>query len=105
MAGDDQHRDRSGDQIPMLEDIVRPGSVDPGQIRDSASSDASGDSESQTDLGALPLSDAEIEAIATRVVERHIGNIEQAVARAIRTAIRIKNRPEREDAGSQNRGG
>jgi hypothetical protein len=103
MAGDDQHRDRSGDQIPMLEDIVRPGSVDPGQIRDSAPGEAS--TEGRTDRDALPLSDAEIEAIAARVVERHIGNIEQAVARAIRTAIRIKNRPEREGAGSQNKGG
>ncbi len=99
MAGDDQHGD-SDDQIPMLEDIVRPGSVDPSQIRDSAPSQAS--SESQTDRDALPLSDAEIEAIAARVVERHIGNIEQSVARAIRTAIRMKNRQKTPSESSGN---
>ncbi len=62
------------DGIPLLDDIVRT-----GRSAGAASERGSGG-----------LSEAEIEAIAARVVERHTKEIEAAVARAIRKALEAK---------------
>lgn len=80
------------DRIPLLEDVVRSGREPTAQPA--------------TANGAL--TEADIEAIAARVVERHTKEMEQAVARAIRTALDSKTRaagspngapdPSREDA-------
>lgn len=67
------------DGIPLLDDIVRTGGPDAGTTADGAAA-----SEDAT------LSEAEIEAIAARVVERHTQAIEEAVARAIRKALEAK---------------
>ncbi len=94
MAGNDDQ----DDDIPLLEDIVRP-----GQGEAARSDPRAGPSQASTSAAGreqLPLSDAEIEAIAARVVERHIGTIEQAVARAIRAAIRLKHHHKGGGAGS-----
>lgn len=66
------------DGIPLLDDIVRTGRP-------------TGGSESPApDSAKTALSEADIEAIAARVVERHTREIEQAVARAIRKALESK---------------
>lgn len=68
MADDDD------DDVPLLEDIIRPGAGP--QPKD--------------DRGRPTLTDDEVESIAARVVERHTARIEAAVARAIRTALDMK---------------
>jgi hypothetical protein len=78
------NRDDQDDDIPLLEDIVRPGS---------------GPSP-KDEQGRPTLTESEIEAIAARVVERHSARIEQAVARAIRTALDMKARQQQGDSGS-----
>lgn len=60
------------DSIPLLDDVVRPGNGQPARPRQ------------ETERA---LSEAEIEAIAARVVERHAKTMEAAVARAIRAAL------------------
>lgn len=72
------------DRIPLLEDVVRVGRE--AAIERSAQGET--------------LSEAEIEAIAARVVERHTKEMEQAVARAIRTALEHKQRSDREPGTS-----
>lgn len=75
--------DDEDDDIPLLEDVLRPGDTGKaGPTPDTARS-------SSTDA---PLSDAEIEAIASRVIERHTKRMEEAVSRAIRQAIDMKAR-------------
>lgn len=61
--------------IPVLRDVVRHGN------RRTANGDTG------STVGATGLTEAEIEAIAARVVERHANAIEAAVARAIRAAL------------------
>jgi len=99
MAGNDE--DNQDDDIPLLEDIVRPGHGDAGG--GNSSTDGSRQGPTSTRRDDLPLSDAEIEAIAARVVERHISSIEQAVARAIRAAVRLKRYPKPSGSGSSER--
>lgn len=77
--GDDQD-----DEIPLLEDIVRPGSG----------------ASPKDDQGRPTLTESEIEAIAARVVERHSARIEQAVARAIRAALDMKARQQQGGSSS-----
>jgi len=77
--------DDEDDNIPLLEDIVRPGNVEPAKGQRPSSTGPE-----KADQGDMPVTQEEIEAIAARVVERHIDTIEQAVTRAIRTAIRLK---------------
>ncbi|MDZ7749812.1 MAG: hypothetical protein U5K43_14195 [Halofilum sp. (in: g-proteobacteria)] len=72
MADDD-------DDIPLLEDIIRPGAGP--QPKDAG--------------GGPTLTADEIEAIAARVVERHGAELEAAVARAIRAALDIRAGHER----------
>lgn len=99
MAGNHDNEGNKDDDIPLLEDIVRPGH---GQAAASnASSEGSGEGPTAARRDELPLSDAEIEAIAARVVERHIGTIEQAVARAIRAAVRLKSHHEQNGSGER----
>jgi len=82
MAGDND------DDIPMLEDIVRPGN---GNSRDPGATDGA---------SRQPrLSEAEIEAISRRVVERYVAQIERAIARAIRSALQVKARQQRRHPG------
>lgn len=76
-------QDDEDDNIPLLEDVLRPG--DPSR---SANRHGSG----SANPGDGSLSEAEIEAIAARVVERHTQRIEAAVARAIHQAIEMKAR-------------
>ncbi len=63
--------------IPVLNDVVRRG-------QDKA---AQAPHQSAPQRQSTVLSEAEIEAIAARVVERHSKRIEEAVARAISKAI------------------
>ncbi len=63
--------EQDDDGIPLLDDIVRAGRAANGA----------------TESDKTTLTDAEIEAIAARVVERHTKEIEEAVARAIRKAL------------------
>jgi len=74
--------------IPLLDEVVREGNGEPKQLR----SDEGGESGSDADP---TLSDAEIEAIANRVVERYTRAMQQAVARAIRQALQVKARQQR----------
>lgn len=74
--------DDEDENIPILEDVLRPGNA----ARSGANS-----KQTQTSDEA-GLTDAEIEAIASRVVERHTQRMEEAVARAIRQAIDMKAR-------------
>ncbi len=98
MAGND---DKEDDDIPLLEDIVRPGHGDAASARSGESgSSQQGDRATRDEL---PLTDAEIEAIAARVVERHIGTIQQAVARAIRAAVRLKHHQRPRGSGADER--
>ena len=64
------------DDIPTLHDVVRPGN---GRPR--------GGGNPGPGASAPPLTEAEIEALAHRVLERHSAEIEQALARAIRSAL------------------
>ena len=76
------------DDIPLLEDILRPGDTPPAAPR---STSPPNEVPASNDQPAGPtLTDEEIEAIAHRVVERHTARIEEAVARAIRKALEIK---------------
>lgn len=62
------------DEIPVLDDIVRPGTGEAEQRQERTA-------------GAAALTDAEIEAIAARVVERYSEHLEQAITRAIAAAL------------------
>lgn len=73
MAGIDK------DEIPVLHDIVRPGTGEP-------------DERQERTEGTASLTESEIEAIATRVIERYSEHLEQAVARAIASALQAKGR-------------
>lgn len=75
--------DDEDENIPILEDVLRPGDA-------SRASAARKAPPATSDPGAL--TEAEIEAIAARVVERHTQRMEEAVARAIRQAIDMKAR-------------
>lgn len=70
--------DDEDENIPILEDVLRPGNARSG-----------GEARQSTDPN---LTEAEIEAIASRVVERHTRRMEEAVNRAIRQAIDMKAR-------------
>ena len=77
------------DDIPLLEDILRPGDTPPAAPRSTDTpTEPAAHQDHRPDDPAL--SDEEIEAIAHRVVERHAARIEEAVARAIRKALEIK---------------
>jgi len=81
--------DDEDDDIPLLQAVLRPG--DAGNTSERAPNTPSRSAD-------VPLSDAEIEAIASRVVERHTKRMEEAVARAIRQAIDVKARMAKEAA-------
>ena len=74
--------DDEDDNIPILEDVLRPGDASRAERNKSATGAAADHT----------LTDAEIEAIAARVIERHTQRMEEAVARAIRQAIDMKAR-------------
>jgi len=73
--------DSEDDGIPILDEIVRPGN---------GSAPGSSPGRSSADNPAPTLSQAEIEAIANRVIERYSQEIELAIARAIREALQAK---------------
>lgn len=81
--------------IPTLHDILRPGDGAPAR-RSGMASDADSDTESAHD--ASPLTEAEIEAIAHRVIERHTEHLHKAITEAIQEAIDTKN-GERQSGG------
>lgn len=70
------------DDIPTLEDVLRPGNANPADRR-------AGGGPAR---GGTALSQAEIEAIAARVIKRETARIETAVARAITRALELKAR-------------
>ena len=80
--------DDDEDDIPLLEDILRPGDTPPAAPRSTDPRPQTPEPDDRQD--GPTLTDAEIEAIAHRVVERHTARIEEAVARAIRKALEIK---------------
>ena len=77
------------DNIPTLHDILRPGDGAPARRSEEAPETGSnGDSEHDN----APLTEAEIEAIAHRVIEQHTEHLRQAITQAIHEAIDTKNR-------------
>lgn len=81
--------DDNPDDIPVLRDVVRPGRERPAPDAGTAEA-AAGDS-------AASLSDAEIEAIAQRIVEGYTERLEAAIERGIRRALEIKAEQGRRD--------
>jgi len=72
------------EDVPTLRDLVRPGRQ--GARRGEPAADPAASRQ-----GVPPtLSEAEIEAIAARVVERHAATLEVAIARAIRKAVELR---------------
>ena len=72
------------DGIPTLDQIVRTGTErrgNPGEPRQQA----------EEEKNPPTLSDAEIEAIAKRVMDRYAEALENTIARAIRKALERKN--------------
>ncbi|MDZ7828259.1 MAG: hypothetical protein U5K33_01835 [Halofilum sp. (in: g-proteobacteria)] len=72
----------SDDDIPILDDVVRPGS-NGGRANDRRTSEHS-----------TGLTDEEIEAIARRVMDRYSAALERSIANAIRRALDRKDDPE-----------
>lgn len=72
------------DDIPVLRDIVRPGEESARAAPESAASD-----------DHSPLSEEEIDAIASRIVERYSERLQTAIEQGIRNAIRVKQEPDR----------
>lgn len=68
----------SDDKIPTLEDVIRPGN---GHAANGSTDREQGNT----------LSDAEIEAIAKRVMERYSQALEKSLTRAIKRALDRKN--------------
>jgi len=69
----------SDDDIPILDDVVRPGS------NGRRSNDRRNPEQAPT------LTDEEIEAIARRVMDRYGAALEKSIARAIRRALERKD--------------
>lgn len=90
MADDDDN-----DNIPTLHDILRPGDGTPAR-RSEEASETGADDHSEPDNA--PLTEAEIEAIAHRVIEQHTEHLQKAITEAIHEAIDTKNR-ERQSSG------
>jgi hypothetical protein len=84
------------ENIPTLHDVLRPGDGAPARRADEPR-DAD---RPRTDT---PLTEAEIEAIAHRVIEQHTGQLQQAITEAIQHAINTKNR-ERQSGGDDGAG-
>lgn len=80
--------DQADDNIPVLRDLVRPGRTK------TASRAGIGDADGGPSSG---LSKAEIEAIAARVIERHVAAMERSVERAIRKAQEFRRRGDASD--------
>lgn len=73
------------DNLPTLHDVLRPGDGAPAR-RSGEASDAS------RERNDAPLTEAEIEAIAHRVIEQHTEHLQKAITDAIHEAIDTKNR-------------
>lgn len=87
--------EQDDDNIPLLDEVVRQGNGEPKQPQGKQAGNGRGNDEPG-------LSDAEIEAIANRVVERYTRAMQQAVARAIRQALQVKARQQgsrKDDSG------
>lgn len=67
------------DDIPILDDVVRPGNGRGGRKNDP-----------QAQQQSSTLTDEDIEAIAARVMERYSEALEKAIGRAIRKALERK---------------
>lgn len=75
------------DNIPTLHDILRPGDGAPAR-RSGEASDTNPDGDRERD--DAPLTAAEIEAIAHRVIEQHTEHLHKAITAAIHEAIDAK---------------
>ncbi|MDZ7788567.1 MAG: hypothetical protein U5K73_10690 [Halofilum sp. (in: g-proteobacteria)] len=73
------------ENIPTLHDVLRPGDGAPSRRSDEPS-------ESGGERADSPLTAAEIEAIAHRVIEQHTEHLQEAITRAIHEAIDAKTR-------------
>lgn len=85
------------ENIPTLHDVLRPGDGAPAR----SSGEASNTDRERDD--AL-LTEAEIEAIAHRVIEQHTEHLQKAITEAIHEAIDTKNR-ERQSGGDDTESG
>lgn len=88
------------DNIPTLHDILRPGDGTPLRRAEEAPETGSDD---EKEYDNAPLTEAEIEAIAHRVIEKHTEHLRQAISEAIHEAIDRKNR-ERQSGGEHGDG-
>jgi len=73
------------ENIPTLHDVLRPGDGGPSR-RSGEPSESDGE---RTDS---PISAAEIETIAHRIVEQHTEHLQEAITQAIHEAIDAKTR-------------
>ena len=85
------NEDDDDENIPTLHDVLRPGDGAPAR-RSGQSPDAG------AEPTASPLTAAEIEAIAQRVIEHHTAELRKAITEAIHEAIDAKSR-ERQSGG------
>ncbi|WP_067562926.1 DUF2486 family protein [Halofilum ochraceum] len=88
------------DNIPTLHDILRPGDGAPARRTDETSDT---EPETASERSDSPLTEAEIEAIAHRVIEKHTEHLRQAITQAIHEAIDTKN-GERQSGGEDGDG-
>lgn len=77
------------DDIPILDDIVRPGT------------NGRRANDQQEEQSAPALTDEEIEAIAQRVMDRYSAALEKSIARAIRRALDRKERDSGEGTANE----
>ncbi len=82
MANEDED-----DNIPTLHDILRPGDGAPARRSGERSSTGS---DAAREHDASPLTEAEIEAIAYRVIEQHTEHLHKTITEAIHEAIDAK---------------
>ncbi len=76
---------KDDDNIPTLHDVLRPGDGTPARRSGEASN-------TDRERGDAPLTEAEIEAIAHRVIEQHTEHLQKAITEAIHAAIDAKSR-------------
>ncbi|GEM_PF-2111481 len=82
------------DRIPTLHDILRPGDGAPASRPEGAPETGPGH---YGEADNISLTDAEIEAIAHRVIEQHTEHLRKAIIEAVHAAIDAKNRERQSD--------
>lgn len=81
------------DNLPILHDVLRPGDGAPARHAGEAS-------DTGRERNDSPLTEAEIEAIAHRVIEQHTEHLQKAITEAIHEAIDTKAESGGNDTGT-----